>query len=108
MGAAEDVDDIDGLGDIFQAWIGFGAEHFPFVGIDGNHAVTDGLQVGRDFMTGTGGVRGKANDGNGFCLAEKIEDGIGGRWEVVGEIDFHGRWLDAESWESGAERFFGR
>ena len=59
-------------------------------------------------MTGTGGIRGKANDGNGFCLAEKIADGIGGRWEVVGEIDFHGRWLDAERWELGAERFCGR
>jgi hypothetical protein len=41
-------------------------------------------------------------------LAEKIEDGIGRRWEVVGEIDFHGRWLDAEQWELGAERFCGR
>ena len=59
-------------------------------------------------MTGTGGIRGKANYGNGFCLAEEIGDGVGGSWEVVGEIDFHGRRLDAERWELGAERYCGR
>jgi hypothetical protein len=104
LGAAEDVDNIDGLGNVLQARTGFRAEHFPFVGIDGNDAVADGLEIQGDFVAGAGGIGGEADNGDGSCDAEEIEDGIGGARGVVGEIDFHGRWLDAEGWGVGAGR----
>jgi hypothetical protein len=78
FGATENVDDVDGLGDVLQARIGFRAEHFPFVGIDRNDAIADGLEIGGDFVAGPGGIARKADNGDGFCNAEKIEDGIGG------------------------------
>lgn len=102
FGAAEDVDDVDGLGNVFQTRVGFRAEHFPFVGIDGNDAVADGLEIGGDFVAGASGIGGESDNGDGFRAAEEIEDGIGGRGRVVGEIEFHGRWLDAEGWGLGA------
>jgi len=91
FGATEDVDDVDGFGDFLQSRKGFRAEHFPFVGIDGNNAIADGAEVGRDFVAGASGVGREADDGDGFCAAEEIEDGIGGGRGVVGEIEFHGR-----------------
>ena len=54
FGAAENVDDVDGFGDVFEARIGFLAEDFGFVGIDGNDVVTGGLEVGGDFVGGRG------------------------------------------------------
>jgi hypothetical protein len=77
LGAAEDIDDVDGRRHIFEACIGFLAEDFALVGVDGNDAVADGLEIGGDFVGGTTGIRGETDDGNGFGLAEKIGDGIG-------------------------------
>jgi hypothetical protein len=93
FGAAEDVDDVDGAGDVFEAGIGFLAEHFPFVGIDGNDAIANVLEVGSNFVAGTGGVGRKADNGDGFGEAEKVEDGIGERGEVIGEVEFHRCWM---------------
>ena len=91
FGATEDVHDVNGFGDVFEARIGFLTEDFPFVGIDGNDYVAGGLKVGGDFVRGTGGIGGQADDGDGFGGAEYLRDGIG-RWSGVGwEMEFHGR-----------------
>jgi hypothetical protein len=89
FGAAEDVDDIDGMGDDFQAGIGFFAEDFGFVGVDGNDAVAGGLEVGGDFVGRTAGIGGEADDGDGFGGAEEIGDGVGGWKSVVWEMKVH-------------------
>jgi hypothetical protein len=39
LGAAEDIYDVHFVGHFFQARVGFLAEHFLFVGIDGNDSV---------------------------------------------------------------------
>jgi hypothetical protein len=54
FGAAKDVDDFDVVGFryFFEAWVGFFAEHFPFVGIYGDDAVAGGLYVLSDAKTG--------------------------------------------------------
>ncbi len=41
--SAEDVHNVDGAGNVFETGIGFLSKHFPFVGIDGEDAVADGL-----------------------------------------------------------------
>jgi len=87
--AAENVDDVDGIGDVFEARIAFLTEHFPFVGIDGNDAVADRLEVGGNFVAGAGSIGRETDNSDGFCEAEKIENGIGRGWVVVGEINFH-------------------
>jgi hypothetical protein len=78
FGAAEDVNDVDRIGDVFEAGIGFFAEDFGFVGIDGNDAIADGLEVGSDCVAGTGGIRGETDYGDGFGGAEEVEDWVGG------------------------------
>lgn len=90
LGTAKDVDDVDGLGDVFEAGIGCLAEHFAFVGIDGDDAIADGLEIGGDFVGGTAGIRGETDDGDGFGLAEDLRDGVGGSGMVVGEMEDHG------------------
>lgn len=54
--AAKNVNDIDGLGDVFKAGIAFFAEHFGFVGIDRNDAVAGALEIRSDFMGGPQGI----------------------------------------------------
>lgn len=87
--AAKNVDDVDGIEDVFEASIGFLAEHFPFVRVDGNDAVADRLEVGRNFVAGAGRIGRETDNGDGFCEAEKIEKWVGTGWPVVGEINFH-------------------
>jgi hypothetical protein len=89
FGAAENVDEVDGLGDVFEAGIGFLAEHFPFIGVDGNDAISGRLQVGGDLVAGPSGIRREANDGDGLGLAENVGNGIGRIVGIVGEIEFH-------------------
>ena len=89
FGAAENVDDVDGDGDVFEARIGFLAKDFGFVGIDGDDGVTGGLEVGGDFVRGAARIRGKTDDGDGFGLAEEIGDGVGSGGSVGGEMDLH-------------------
>jgi len=97
--AAENVHDVDGIGDVFEARIGFLAEHFPFVGIDGNDAVADRLEVGRNFVAGAGRIGRETDNGDGFCEAEKIEKWIGTGSRLVGEINFHFRSMrDGVEW----------
>jgi hypothetical protein len=92
-GAAEDVEDIDGFGDVFRARVGFLAEDFGFVGVDGDDAVASGLEVGGYLVGGASGIGGEADYGNGFGLAEELGDGIGGGGSVVGEMEEHGDWM---------------
>ena len=74
--AAEDVDDVDGKWNVFEAGVGFFAEDFGFVGIDGDDFVAGTLEVGRDFVGRSSGVRGETDDGNGFGGAEEIKDRV--------------------------------
>jgi hypothetical protein len=89
FGTAEDVDDVDGFGNVFEARVGFFAEDFGFVGIDGDDAVAGGLEIGSDFIAGAGRIRGEADDGDGFGRAEEVEDGVGGGFGVVGKMYVH-------------------
>lgn len=91
LGAAEDVHDVDGLGDIFQARVGFFAEDFRFVGIDRDNFVSGGLEVGGDFVRRAAWVGGEAHYGDGFGAAEKVGDGVGGVGSLVGEMKLHTR-----------------
>jgi hypothetical protein len=92
--AAEDVDDVDGEWNVFEAGIGFFAENFGFVGIDGNDLVADGLQVGSDLVGGAAGIGGEPDDGDGFRVAEEIADGIGGIRQVVRKVEEHECWMN--------------
>lgn len=94
FGAAEDVDDVDGDGDIFEAGIGFLAEDFGFVGVDGDDGVAGALEVGGDFVGGTKGVGGEADYGDDFGLAEEIGDEVEGWTHLVGEMELHDRWMN--------------
>lgn len=89
FGAAEDVDDVDGLGDVFEAGVGFLAQDFGFVGVDGDDFVTGGLQVGGDFVGRTARVGGESDDSDGFGGAEDLGDGVGGRSGVVRKVKEH-------------------
>ena len=66
FGAAEDVDDVDGFGNVFETRVRFLAEDFGFVGIDGNDAVADGLKIRSDFIAGAGWIGGESDDGDGL------------------------------------------
>ncbi len=88
-GAAEDVDDVDGFGDIFEARVGFLAQDFGFVGIDGDDFVACGLQVGGHLVGGPEGIGGESDDGDDFGVAEEIGDGVGGVGSVVREMEDH-------------------
>jgi hypothetical protein len=74
----KDVDDVDRERNVLEARVGFFAQDFGFVGIDGHDLVAGGLQVGGDAVGRAETVRGKTDDGDGFGVAEKIADGIGG------------------------------
>jgi hypothetical protein len=89
FGAAEDVDDVDGFGDVFEARVGFCPEGFGFVGIDGDDPIANRLEIGSDFVAGTGWIGGEANDGDGFGGAEDVEDGVGGGVGAVGKMYVH-------------------
>jgi hypothetical protein len=86
---AEDVDDVDGFGDIFEARVGFDAENLGFVGIDGNDFVADGLEVGGDFVGRAKGIGGETDDSDGFGGAENFGDGVRRRGSSVGAVEVH-------------------
>jgi hypothetical protein len=94
FGATEDVDDVDGFGDVFEARVGFFAQYFGFVGIDGDDAVADGLEIGSDFVAGASWIGGEADDGDGFRGAEEIEDRVLGGVGAVGKMDVHKEWMN--------------
>jgi hypothetical protein len=99
FGAAEDVDDVYGFRDVFETGVRFFAEYFGFVGIDRDDAVAGGLEIRGDFIAGTGGIGGEADDGDGFGGAEEVEDGVGGAAGAVGEMNGHTEWMnDSEDW----------
>jgi len=89
FGAAEDVHDVDGFGDVFETGVGFFAEDFGFVGIDGDDAVPDRLEIGGNFVAGAGRIGGEADDSDGFGGAEEVEDWVGGGIGAVGKMDGH-------------------
>jgi hypothetical protein len=77
FGPAEDVDNVNGFRDVFEARVGFFAEDFGFVGINGDDAVADRLEIRSDSVAGTDWIRGKSDDGDGFGGTEEVEDGVG-------------------------------
>lgn len=89
LGAAENVDDIDAMGDVFEAGIGFLAEDFGFVGIDGDDFVADGLEVGGDLMGGAAGIGREADDGDGSVDAKEMGDGVGSSGDKVWKMEEH-------------------
>ena len=93
FGAAEDIDDVDGAGGVFQAGIRFFAEDFGFVGVDGDDFVAGALEVGGDLVRGTRGVGGEADYGDGFGGAQEITDWVGSGSGVVWEMDEHCCWM---------------
>ena len=84
--AAEDVDDIDGKWNVFEAGVGFFAQDFGFVGIDGDDFVAGALEVGRDFMRRSTRIGRETDDGDGFRGAEEIKDWVVGRGKLVGYV----------------------
>ena len=93
FGPTEDVDDIDRKWDVFETGVGFFAKNLGFVGIDGNDFVADALEVGGNFVGGATRVGGKADDGDGFGVAKKIADGIGGLRRAFGNLQEHVDWM---------------
>ena len=93
FGTAEDIDDVDGEWDVFEARVGFLAQHFGFVGTHGDDLVAGALEVGGDFVGGAEGIRGEADNRDGFGLAEKGGDGFLCFRCAIGEMDLHGDWM---------------
>jgi len=90
FGAAKDVNDVNGERNVFESRVRFLAEHFGFVGIDGDDFVAGRLEVGRNTVGGAEAAGGEADDGDGFGVAEEIADGIGGLRSIIGQLDVHG------------------
>ena len=89
FGTAEDINDVDGFGNVFKAGVGFLAEDFGFVGVDGDDFVADGLEVGGDFGGRTARIGGQADDGDGFGGAEEVANGIRRRSSLGGKVKKH-------------------
>jgi hypothetical protein len=89
FGAAENIDNVDGARGVFETGIGFFAEDFGFVGVDGDDFVPGGLEVGGDFVGRARGIGGEADYGDGFGGAHKVANWIGGGGGVVWEMDEH-------------------
>jgi hypothetical protein len=92
FGAAKDVDDFDvaGFRYVFEAWVGFFAEDFGFVGIYGDDAVAGGLQVLRDAKTGTSGIGREADYRDGFIFLQDVGDYVITARPVIGNGCSHG------------------
>jgi hypothetical protein len=86
---AENVDDVDRFWDVFEAGIGFLAEDFGFVWVDGNDFVAGGLEIGGYLIRGAGRIGGEADDSDGFGLVEELGDRVGGGGGVIGEVEEH-------------------
>lgn len=56
FGTAEDVHDVDGIWDVFQASVSFFAKDFGFVGIHRNYAIAGGLKISGYRIAGAGGI----------------------------------------------------
>ena len=86
---AEHVDDINAIGDVFEARVGFFAENFGFVGVDGDDAVAGRLQVSGDFVGGAAGIGGEADDRDVFVDAEELDDGVGSGGDIGRQMEKH-------------------
>ena len=75
---------------VFQAWVGFFAEDFGFVGIYGDDAIAGGLHVLSDAKTGTPGIGREADYRDGFVVFEDVSDYVITAWPVFGDGCFHG------------------
>jgi hypothetical protein len=89
FGAAEDIDDVDGFGNVLKASVGLDAEDLGLVGIHGNNFVADGLEVGGDSVGRAKGIGGEADDGDGLGGAEDFGDGVSRRRTSVGAVEVH-------------------
>jgi hypothetical protein len=87
--AAEDVDDVHWLGDVFEARVGLDAKHFGLVGIHGDDSVAGGLEVGGNSVGRTKRIGGEPDDGDGFSGAEDFGDGVRRRSGSVGAVEVH-------------------
>ena len=87
--AAEDVDNIDAIGDVFEAGIGFLAKDFGLVGVNGDDAVAGGLEVGGNFVRGAAGMGREPNDRDVFVDAEKLRDGVWSGGDAGREMEEH-------------------
>ena len=90
LGAAEDVDDIYGERNVFEAGVGFFAQDFGLVGIDGDDLIAGGLEVGSNAVGGTETTGREADDGDGFGVTEEIANWIWRLGSVFGELEKHG------------------
>jgi hypothetical protein len=89
FGAAEHIDDVDRLGNVLQAAIGFLPEDLGFIGVDREDSVTRGLQIGSDFMGGAAGVRRKTDDGDRLGAAQNLHYRVRRRTGVVRKVKEH-------------------
>jgi hypothetical protein len=96
FGAAKDIDNVDRKWNVFEAGVGFFAEDFGFVGIDGDDFVAGALEVGSDVVGRAAGVGGEADDSDGLGGAEEITDGVGGRGRVFGNVEEHDSWMNGD------------
>jgi hypothetical protein len=90
--AAKDVDNFDvrGFRDVFKTRIGFFAEYFGFVGIDGDDAIAGGLHVLGDAKTWASGIGREADYCDGFVVFEDVGDGVIATRPVLRDGCFHG------------------
>jgi hypothetical protein len=89
--AAKDVDNFDVVRfrNVFQAWVGFFAEDFDFVGIYGDDAVAGGLHVLSDAKTGTPGIGREADYRDGFIVFEDVGDCVIAVWPLFRDGCLH-------------------
>ena len=76
FGAAENVNNVHGIGNVLQARITLFAEDFGLAGIYRNDAIAGGLQVLRDTVARPVMALRKADDSNGAAGLEDVIDGI--------------------------------
>jgi hypothetical protein len=91
FGTAEDVDDIDAIGNVFEACVGFFAENFGFVGVNGDDAVAGRLEVGGNFVGGAAGIGREPNDRDVFVDAEKLRNEVRSGGDVGRQMEKHER-----------------
>lgn len=75
VGAAEDVDEVDGAGNVEKRGVGRLAKNLFLLGVDGDDLVADFLKGLGDAEAGAGGVGAESDDGDGAGLAEDFFEG---------------------------------
>ena len=76
FGAAEDVDDVDGDGYVFEACVGFFTKDLGFVGVDGDDGIAGALKVGGDFVRRAHRIRRESHDGDRLGGTKQVGDAV--------------------------------